>query len=262
MNATTTRQIACGNTKAHGRSLGVQHHHSSVAQVRECFATEGGIWSIEDAEHAESQEWTYDPDAAHERHLENAGWAEARAQEDHEAAMGVVSFEDAMAAAQRQADGSVVFPDEDGMPPLVIGPGAEQPTLDVKVKPDFVGLPDGTYTVEMAQGHRTYQVKTQKPDAKFAPGQRIVSVLSGSDNETDYVGLGFVSTDHRGVHRLRAWKKYHASGRETQEGVLMLLENPRAALVAGKCARCRRTLTTPESLARGLGEECAGKMGV
>lgn len=38
--------------------------------------------------------------------------------------------------------------------------------------------------------HRTFQVKTQDADAKFAPGERIVSLLVGNDNQNDYRGFG------------------------------------------------------------------------
>jgi hypothetical protein len=41
--------------------------------------------------------------------------------------------------------------------------------------------------------HRTIRVETQPKDAKFAPGSRIVSLLTGSNNETDYTGFGFVT---------------------------------------------------------------------
>ena len=268
MNATDAKRIACGNRKAHGFTPGFQHHHASTAEVRQCFTSEFGLSSLEeDEQHAIEAE--VDPDQAYERHLENAGWAEARAQEEHEAAMGVVSFEEAFASAMghgvaRRADGSLHLPDEDGMPGLEIGPKAVQPPLASLpvTKPDFQGLPDGIYTVETESGHRTFQVKTQKTDAKFAPGQRILSVLSGPSNTSDYIGLGFVSTNARGEHILRPWKKHRDSSPETQAAAATLLADPRSALTAGKCARCQRPLTTPESLTRGLGEYCAGKMGV
>lgn len=236
MNAIASRLIACGN-KSHGRTPGFQHHHESVAQVRRCFATEGGIWSVEDGEMAEAYSETYDPDADYERHLEDAGWHEARAQEAHEAAMGIEQF-----------------------PVPAPAPQPEQPTLPVEAKPDFQGLPDGTYTVEHVEGHKTFEVKTQKADAKFAPGKRILSVLIGPDNEADYVGIGFVSTDNRGIHHLGPWKKFQSIGSHARDAAQMLLDDPREALVAGRCARCRRLLTTPESLERGLGETCAGLM--
>lgn len=265
----STKMIACGNRAVHGKGWGVQHHHTSVAEVRECFATRGGVPSVEESEAAQ-EAWGEDPDAAYERHLENAGWRESAAQEDYEAAMGMVSYEearDAALAAYRNADGSIVFPDGDGQPDLVVGPKVEvlekpeQPTLAIEAKVDFQGLPDGVYTVEIEGGHRTFQVKTQKTDAKFAPGKRIVSVLSGKDNEHDYTGIGFVSTDGHGTHRLSLWKKANVTP-ETLAAVQVLLADPRSALEAGRCYRCSRLLTTPESLSAGVGPECARKVGM
>ena len=152
MNATATKQIACGNTKAHGRTFGFQHHHSSVDEVRRCFATEGGLWSLEEAEQAEQD--TYDPDAAYERHLEDAGHEEAMLQEQVEAAMGVVPFSEAMA-------------------------------------PETIY--DGIYTVEDDQGHVTFRLRTQKADDDFMGGRQLVGYLTGADNDHDYTTIGHLT---------------------------------------------------------------------
>ena len=231
----TTKQIACGNRKVHGFTPGFQHHHTSVDEVRKCF---DGWTVLSQEESSQIDLDTYDPDAAYERHLENAGYDEARLQEDIEAAMGIT--DEAYHGPQDHASRGIVE-------------ATEQP------EPDFAALPDGTYTVDRSYGHRTFQVKTQKDDAKFAPGKRILSVLSGSDNEADYTGIGFIGRTEKGKHYLGPWKAYHESGPLTQELAKRLLEDPRSALVAGRCARCSRKLTTPESLARGLGEHCARK---
>jgi hypothetical protein len=95
--------IRCGNTKVHGKAKDVGAlHHQSVAQVRECFATEGGLPTIEEEEQ-QYQDYLseVDPDAAYERHLENLGWEEAALQDRMEAEAVVISFEDAMANAER-----------------------------------------------------------------------------------------------------------------------------------------------------------------
>lgn len=51
---------------------------------------------------SEADDWD-DPDAAYERHLEDQGYEEARADEAREQAMGVVPFADELAAARRDA---------------------------------------------------------------------------------------------------------------------------------------------------------------
>ena len=54
---------------------------------------------------------------------------------------------------------------------------------------------NGIYTVTNKETgeHRTFAVRTQKEDAKFAPGERIVALLTGPNNEDDYTGFGFVT---------------------------------------------------------------------
>ncbi len=113
--------------------------------------------------------------------------------------------------------------------------------------------------VSEATGTRfTYQIREGKEET--AP--HFVSLLNGACNESDYAFLGsiFGKTTYRHGRRSRispkagsarafdwAWK-YLAKG-----------ELPPSCEVwhEGRCAKCNRTLTTPESIARGIGPECA-----
>lgn len=82
-------QIACANRTKHD-DLGMQHHHETVADVKLCFATPSGIYSLEEMAYYEATSWIEeDADKAYERHLENAGYNEARLQEDMERTMGI-----------------------------------------------------------------------------------------------------------------------------------------------------------------------------
>ena len=108
----------------------------------------------------------------------------------------------------------------------------------------------GVYTVESATGRRTFKVEVQASDAKFAPGQVIISYLSGADNDSDYTGFGFVVGS-----TVRPWKR-HAGSTELLAFASLLMADPDAALVSKNCARCNRTLTTPQSIKDGLGPEC------
>lgn len=113
---------------------------------------------------------------------------------------------------------------------------------------------DGLYTIQTSEGgHRTFRLRTQKADAKFAPGQQTIAYLAGPDNEADYVGFGFVVNG-----RLRPWKKYR-DNRSLLRDAEALLADPNGALTAAHCFRCGRTLTTPESIAAGWGPECINK---
>ncbi len=119
---------------------------------------------------------------------------------------------------------------------------------------------NGKWTIEnpATGGHRTFQIRTQADDARFAPGKRIVALLSGPDNTSDYQGFGFVENG-----RIKVWRK-------KQDTVFVkfahMLANPKywedKGLVyhfEGKCRRCNRTLTTPESIESGIGPVCGGR---
>lgn len=107
--------------------------------------------------------------------------------------------------------------------------------------------------------HRTIRVHTQADDAKFFPGRRLVSLLVGADNETDYQSFGVV--DDAG--RVHLWRKHQNS--DFFKWIARALESPefasRSALINfdGRCRVCNRTLTTPESVASGIGPKCAAR---
>ena len=105
--------------------------------------------------------------------------------------------------------------------------------------------------------HRTFQIRTQKPDAKFAPGERIVSLLVGSDNERDYEGFGFVKDG-----RIILWKKKQTDLFRIFAHMLMYPDKwtkQAEYMFAGRCRVCNRKLTTPESIKSGIGPVCAGR---
>jgi hypothetical protein len=130
---------------------------------------------------------------------------------------------------------------------------------------------NGKITIESPKGgHRTFSIKTQEDDAKFAPGKRVIALLAGPDNENSYKGFGFVN--ETGIYiwnskkapegqPLTSWQVFGAmiwnlanKGEESsyyKMGYRMLIEK--------KCLVCNRTLTTPESIANGIGPICAGK---
>lgn len=109
--------------------------------------------------------------------------------------------------------------------------------------------------------HRTFRIRTQPADSDFAPGQRVVSLLVGPNNGHDYMGFGFVQPDGT----IRLWKRF------CEDSVFAvycdMLTNPRkwqerhniAYMNESHCRRCNRLLTTPDSIARGIGPECAGR---
>jgi hypothetical protein len=132
---------------------------------------------------------------------------------------------------------------------------------------------NGTYTIENRETHehRTFRVRTQPDDAKFAPGSRIVSLLTGADNESDYTGFGFVLPN-----KVVVWRKKRSSvaGQlsdfEIYASMLWVLASNGDASrwsrkyclhLSSTCIRCNRKLTTPESIIAGIGPECAAAVG-
>lgn len=101
--------------------------------------------------------------------------------------------------------------------------------------------------------HRTFRIKTVK-NGKLA-GKRILSMLIGSNNEEDYLGIGFVNED--GIY---IWNKYKNSLYEKTANCLLKIEE--LGLISEfstKCRVCNRKLTTIESIQSGIGAICAGK---
>lgn len=121
---------------------------------------------------------------------------------------------------------------------------------------------DGCVTISNAQtgNHRTFKVRTQAQDANFAPGKRIIALLTGPDNTSDYQPFGFVEDN-----RVRLWKSKQT---DTFRKYADMLERPSAYESLGfityqyeaRCKRCGRLLTRPESITLGLGPECAVKV--
>lgn len=128
---------------------------------------------------------------------------------------------------------------------------------------------NGCYTITSPTGnHRTFKISTMSPDSSFAPNQRIIALLNGTDNEDNYMGFGFVTDNGISVWSSRKikgsstksqYEKFAAmvwsmaiNGEKSffyQHGCRLLLE--------GRCIRCNRKLTHPTSILSGIGPECA-----
>lgn len=127
---------------------------------------------------------------------------------------------------------------------------------------------DGTYTLVFGDGeYRTLKVKTQPADASFKPGTQLISYLNGPDNWSNYKSFGEIK---RGNY-LHVWLKYQTDGMGTViDAAEALLAGPESmidglkayGLQSGKCGICGRKLTVPESIERGIGPECWGKLGL
>ena len=135
----------------------------------------------------------------------------------------------------------------------------------------------GKATVTIANEKRgtsfTFQVmapkkKTPKGGVKvdYDANVRFVSLLTGSNNESGYTYLGTLHRQQDG-----SWLYRHGAkspiGKDARgaKAFAWTWENlgqlPPALVVrhSGKCGRCKRKLTTVESLNSGIGPECAKK---
>jgi uncharacterized protein DUF6011 len=132
-----------------------------------------------------------------------------------------------------------------------------------------VSVPLGTYTVVLGDEDDYVTMRVDRAAFVKDANKTMISYLCGSDNELSYKGFAFV--DERGVH---VWSRYRSESRIVDAAnVLWSLAQKQAGLTdahetflkyaeayamqSGKCARCRRTLTVPASLHRGLGPDCA-----
>ena len=113
----------------------------------------------------------------------------------------------------------------------------------------------GRFTLVGREHRYTYRL-SRSDDDKLT----FVKVLSGPDNDSDYTYLGFIP---EAGDRLVAGRK----GRPDAPSFKALdwwLHHPNHPGVEfwheGACCKCGRTLTNPESIARGIGPHCAGDL--
>ena len=124
----------------------------------------------------------------------------------------------------------------------------------------FVLAGNATFTlVSIKTGTRfTYKV------TKAENGKRLyfVKLLGGPDNESDYRYMGVL--DSNGAFRRTAASKVGESAPSYKAFAwfwsLKALPSTIEVWHEGRCGMCGRKLTVPESLERGIGPDCAGRM--
>lgn len=135
------------------------------------------------------------------------------------------------------------------------------------ISPEFILAGHAIFTVSNGRGeHYTFRV-TKKENDDGRPPVWFVSLLTGPNNESDYTYLGLLDV---ALWRIRLTQKSRMTAeskpvkvfdwtlarvREGQDGKML----PAGYKIhhEGKCGRCGRTLTVPESVTSGLGPECA-----
>lgn len=114
----------------------------------------------------------------------------------------------------------------------------------------------------------TYKVMLAPPRESAPPQERsttfFVNLLSGPDNEHDFVYLGIIRTN---VFSTTAKSRMNMESKPVKAFHWAFANLVKYMLPAeleiwheGRCGRCNRKLTVPESIASGFGPECAGRM--
>ena len=109
--------------------------------------------------------------------------------------------------------------------------------------------------------HYTYKVTRPPGDGSARPW--LVYVLNGPNNREDYIYLGLLTPEADWKHTAKSSVPVTAPAFLAFDflahAVLQQGRMPTTLEVfhEGKCGRCGRKLTTPESVARGIGPECA-----
>lgn len=129
---------------------------------------------------------------------------------------------------------------------------------------DFAFSGKAIFTIRSLATGQRYTYKFKKVDDKDL---WFVSYLVGADNENDYAYIGVVDGDDR---FFRLTKKSILGDDSTPVkalrymlGNVIVNDTIPAQLEIwheGRCGRCARKLTVPESVARGFGPECATRI--
>lgn len=116
-----------------------------------------------------------------------------------------------------------------------------------------------TLVSEKTRARFTYRIVQKTPDMPW-----FVQLLSGADNEGDYQFLGSIFKGEE-VYTYRHGRKSRISPQAPSARafeyaapwLLMGALPPRCQVWhEGRCGKCGRALTVPESISRGLGPEC------
>ena len=132
-------------------------------------------------------------------------------------------------------------------------------------------VPNGTYTI-VFDGNESDYVTLRLRDPweglnHVSSGTQVAQFMSGSDNEANFTGMAFVQGEDVFV-----WSRFRNAARAQKALKLLLASNDPAAmglsyaLQSGRCWRCRRKLTRPDSISDaevdGLGPECRSIVGL
>ena len=139
----------------------------------------------------------------------------------------------------------------------------------------FIEAGRATLTLVSSRTGSRFTYKFSRPEPIEGKGRPIwVSLLHGQDNTSDYKFMGtlwpLMEYEMKRTQRSKvsieaeSWKAlawllfhlYHQSGKPDQAVAQCEVWHE------GRCGRCGRKLTVPQSISAGFGPECAGRMGL
>lgn len=141
--------------------------------------------------------------------------------------------------------------------------GSASPLIEAK---RFIIAGKAIFTLVGANSRYTFKVQRKDASDRY-PESWFVSLLTGPENSSDYTYLGMLDSAS-GQVRLTKQSKYRDDSSPVRAIRWALrhiwagkaLPAPGQILHAGRCGRCGRLLTVPESIASGFGPECAGRL--
>lgn len=127
----------------------------------------------------------------------------------------------------------------------------------------FLKAGSSIFTVDNGRGqHFTYRVKQNNSKKIF-----FVQLLTGPNNLYDYTYLGLYDEQDNALRlTLNSAQPTKSIPVQVFNWALRVicgkavLPDGYSIMHSGRCGRCCRLLTTPESIARGIGPECLSKM--
>jgi len=144
------------------------------------------------------------------------------------------------------------------------------PPADERANEVAQAIPNGTYTVILddtysvigdyaGKAYRTLRVKDCPDHFTVKAGTQLIEFLNGPDNTKDFAGFAFLAG-----RKVSIWKKYR-NARDLSAAADRLVADPMSAAAeyvkrSNRCFVCNRPLTTPESIARGIGPICFEKV--
>lgn len=135
---------------------------------------------------------------------------------------------------------------------------------------DFILAGNAIFTVVGAHSRFTFKVNAKESINPRDPEPTyFASVLTGGNNETAYTYMAIVDKQ-TGVLRFTRGSKIQPNAPAAVALAWTLkrlwaghgLPAPAAVYHEGRCGRCGRPLTVPESIVTGFGPDCAERMGL